>query len=125
MKQGMQGVPTREKWLNKVLSPSSKVGIDPKLITVTAAKVLKETLSKSSHILASIEDNLVDAVWGKERPAMPHNVVNVLDVKYAGKSFQEKIKALRDSLESNEVWGFVVTALDEIACNFLYPIVSL
>jgi Xaa-Pro aminopeptidase len=34
MKTGLPDVPTKEEWLVKVLPPTSRVGIDPKLVTV-------------------------------------------------------------------------------------------
>ena len=59
-----------------------------------------------------IQQNLIDQVWGKDRPAAPRELVKVHPVKYAGKSFQEKISELRKELESRKKAGFVIcTAL--------------
>ncbi|KAJ3064860.1 hypothetical protein HDU99_004341, partial [Rhizoclosmatium hyalinum] len=52
-KSGLAGVPTKEEWLNKVLEPNSKVGIDPKLVTLPAARTLAESLKPASHSLVS------------------------------------------------------------------------
>jgi Xaa-Pro aminopeptidase len=49
------------------------------------AKALKESLGKIGSSLVSTEENLVDLVWGKDRPPRPCNPVNVLPLKYTGK----------------------------------------
>lgn len=59
--------------------------------------------------------NLIDEVWGTERPARPNNKLIVLEQKYAGKPFQEKLEALRKEMEKKKSPGFVVSMLDEIA----------
>jgi hypothetical protein len=41
MKSGMSGVATKEEWLNQVLPEKSKVGIDPKLISIGNGKHVK------------------------------------------------------------------------------------
>ncbi|KAJ3025590.1 UNVERIFIED_CONTAM: hypothetical protein HDU68_006959 [Siphonaria sp. JEL0065] len=117
-KSGLSGVPSKEEWLNKVLEPNSKVGIDPKLVTLPAARTLVDSLKPSSHSLVSVTENLVDLVWGDDRPGFPMNEVKPLDVKFAGKTAEEKLKNVRAAIEKKDTWGFVVTGLDEIAWLF-------
>ncbi|KAJ3227120.1 hypothetical protein HK099_003339 [Clydaea vesicula] len=118
-KSGEKGVPTREEWLNKVLPKNSKVGLDPKLISVAAATTLTKNFEKSNHTLVSIEENLVDVVWENDKkPALPDNCVEILDVKYSGRDFKEKMAELRSTFDEENVWGCAVTALDEIAWLF-------
>ena len=62
--------------------------------------------------------NLVDQVWGAEKPARPSNPVIVLDEKYSGKGFALKIEAVRKELENKKSPGFVVSMLDEVAWLF-------
>ncbi|TPX44096.1 hypothetical protein SeMB42_g01343 [Synchytrium endobioticum] len=117
MKGGLPDVPTKEEWLVKVLPPKSRVGIDPSLVSVGAYKILTEALEKGGHQLVGISVNLIDIIWDN-RPARPMKPVNVHPVKYSGKSSADKIKELREQFEKKNVWGFVVTALDEIAWLF-------
>ena len=79
-----------------------------KKIYVADARKLAETLQKNGSSLVGIQQNLVDLVWGKDRPAAPRELVKVHPVKYAGKSFQEKISELRKELESRKKAGFVI-----------------
>lgn len=59
--------------------------------------------------------NLIDEVWGAARPERPNNKLIVLDQKYAGKPFAEKLENLRKEMEKKKSLGFVVSMLDEIA----------
>lgn len=72
------------------------------------ARKLAETLEKNGSSLVGIQQNLVDLVWGKDRPAAPRELVKVHPLKYAGKSFQEKIGDLRKELENKKKAGFVI-----------------
>ena len=65
--------------------------------------------------LLGLTNNLVDEVWGADRPERPNNPVIVHPVEYAGKPFDEKIEAVRKELEKKKSPGFIVSMLDEIA----------
>ncbi|KAJ3328237.1 hypothetical protein HDU76_010333 [Blyttiomyces sp. JEL0837] len=117
-KSGLPDVPTKEEWLVKVLPKNSRVGLDQTLITVAAARLLSESLSKAGHSLAPLSENLVDQVWGSERPSVPKQSVFALDVKYAGVSVAEKLAEVREQLVKKSCVGFVVNTLDEIAWLF-------
>ena len=70
--------------------------MDPALITAAEARKLSEKIKKKTGgTLKAVSENLVDQVWGESRPARPMEKVRVLDMKYAGKKFEEKIEDLR------------------------------
>ena len=73
-----------------------------------------ESLKKSDIVLKSVP-NLVDVVWGEERPARPSQPVALLDVQYAGKSSQEKQAEIAEKLKTAEYEALLVTTLDDIA----------
>ncbi|EPQ53720.1 Creatinase/aminopeptidase [Gloeophyllum trabeum ATCC 11539] len=118
MKQGLPGVPSWQEFLAKNLEPSSRIGIDPTLISAADADSLKETLIPKKSQLVPIDMNLVDQVWGADRPARPKNKVFPLDIKYSGQPHHEKIKQLRDELTNQKVKAIVVSMLDEVAWLF-------
>lgn len=93
------------------------VGVDPTVITSTDARKLGKTLKKSNAKLIGVADNLVDKIW-KDRPARPAEKVIVLQDKYAGKSYKEKLSELRKELDKKKTAGMVVSMLDEIAWLF-------
>ncbi|EPS34624.1 hypothetical protein PDE_09588 [Penicillium oxalicum 114-2] len=118
LKQGTEGVPTWQEWTTEEAQGGKAVGVDPSLITASGARKLAETLEKNGSSLVGIQSNLVDLVWGKDRPSRPQEKVRVHPVEYAGKPFQEKIAELRKELETKKKAGFVVSMLDEIAWLF-------
>jgi Xaa-Pro aminopeptidase len=79
-----------------------------KLTSIAGARKLAETLEKSGSSLVGVPENLIDLVWGKERPARPSEKVRVHPEKYAGKPFQEKVAELRKDLESRKKAGFII-----------------
>ncbi|CAG8638527.1 5794_t:CDS:10 [Dentiscutata erythropus] len=117
MKQGLPDVPTWQEYLVQNLQKGSKIGIDPTLITAPDARSLSESLEKVGSCLIPISQNLVDVVWGNERPARPTNPVIVLEECYSGRSHIEKIANLRGEFKEN-FYGFIVSGLDEIAWLF-------
>ncbi|KAL9601906.1 MAG: hypothetical protein Q9179_002715 [Wetmoreana sp. 5 TL-2023] len=95
------------------------VGVDPTVITAPEARKLEEKIKKKGGAsLVGVKKNLVDLVWGDQRPARPNEKVSVLDIKYAGKKFEEKIEDLRKELDKKKGAGFIVSMLDEIAWLF-------
>lgn len=116
-KTGEKTTPSQADWLVSVLPPSSQVAIDPSLFTVQTIHMLRATLQKAGHSLATHPTNLVDEIW-TNRPAAPTSPIVVLDVKYAGKSFTEKLADLRAQLHAGKNWGVVINSLDEICWLF-------
>jgi Xaa-Pro aminopeptidase len=94
------------------------VGVDPTVITAIDARKLSETLKKKSHAtLVGVSENLVDKIW-QNRPSRPTEKVIVLNEKYAGKSYKEKLDDLRKDLKKKKAAGMVVSMLDEVAWLF-------
>ncbi|KAJ5104853.1 hypothetical protein NUU61_002200 [Penicillium alfredii] len=118
LKRGIENVPTWQEWTTEQAEGGKAVGVDPSLITASGARKLAETLEKNGSSLVGVEQNLVDLIWAKDRPARPNEKVRVHPKKYAGKSFQEKVAELRKDLESKKKAGFVISMLDEIAWLF-------
>ena len=95
------------------------VGVDPTVITAPEARRLSETLSKKAgSSLNHIDENLVDIVWGADRPPRPKNEVFVLAEKYSGKNFQSKLEDLRKELNKKKAAGIIISMLDESAWLF-------
>ncbi|KAF2764360.1 putative Xaa-pro aminopeptidase P [Teratosphaeria nubilosa] len=122
LKQGLQDVPTWQEWTVDRASEAAGgkvVGVDPTVLTSSNAKKLAEKIKKKGGgDLVAVAHNLVDQVWGADKPARPNESVRVLSQEYAGKKFQEKIEELRKELDKKKAKGFVVSMLDEIAWLF-------
>lgn len=133
LKQGVKGEPTWQEWsvnhaIQMSIDSGSKIniGVDPKLVTYQQyekfQKVVDEKLelpkySKAEVELVPITDNLIDKMWAdfEELPSMPASIIKVLDDKYTGLPFSEKIKNVTDAMNKYNCAGLVVSALDEIA----------
>lgn len=119
LKQGLQDVPTWQEWTIEQAEGGKTVGVDPTTITAPEGRKLAEKIKKKGgKELIAVAENLVDKVWGKDKPSRPNESVRVLELEYAGKKFQEKIEELRKELDKKKAAGFVVSMLDEIAWLF-------
>ncbi|KMQ45400.1 Peptidase M24, structural domain [Trichophyton rubrum] len=118
LKRGVEGVPTWEEWTAEQAENGKVVGVDPSLITAADARKLSQTLKTTGGSLVGIDQNLIDAVWGDERPARPANQITVQPVERAGKSFEEKVEDLRKELTAKKRSAMVISTLDEIAWLF-------
>lgn len=119
LKQGLQDVPTWQEWSAEQSAGGKNVGVDSSLISGSTAKALAEKIRKSGGSeLIPFEDNLVDLVWGDERPARPSEPVIVQPDELAGESVSNKLTKLRQELEKKRSPGFLVSMLDEIAWLF-------
>jgi hypothetical protein len=78
MRFGLPTTPTREEWLcnDAHVRPGGRVGVDARLISVTAARALREALAAAGRTLVAEPDNLVDALW-TDAPARPTHPVRV------------------------------------------------
>ncbi|KAI9829624.1 MAG: hypothetical protein M1826_005514 [Phylliscum demangeonii] len=116
LKQGLQDVPTWQDWTAEQSEGGKTVGVDPTVITAPDARVLDEKIKKKGGSgLSGVKDNLIDIIWGKDRPQRPANKVKVLGVEFAGKVFEDKLKDLRAELEKKKSPAYVACMLDEVA----------
>ncbi|KAI9818502.1 MAG: hypothetical protein M1827_000561 [Pycnora praestabilis] len=119
LKQGLQDVPTWQEWAAEQSEGGKTVGVDPTVITAPDARKLMEKIKKKGGgDLIGVKDNLIDLVWGKERPPRPNEKVKVLSKDFAGKSFDDKLEDLRKELDKKKSPGFIISMLDEIAWLF-------
>ncbi|KAI3900745.1 hypothetical protein MKW92_036320 [Papaver armeniacum] len=116
MRAGNYGVPTTTEWLNDVLDPGCRVGIDPFLFSSNEAEEIKEEISKHNHELVPLYDiNLVDQIWKESRPKPPMEPIRVHEIRYAGVHVSSKLSNLRSDLIEAGCSAIVITMLDEIA----------
>ncbi|EDW83651.1 uncharacterized protein Dwil_GK13723 [Drosophila willistoni] len=103
-------------WLGSQLHLDKRVGADPQLVAhhlwVTWERELEDRFLK----LVKVNNNLVDLIWGVDRPAPPKNhVIQVQVQDFAGEHWQDKVKELRRRLAHLGCDAMVVTSLTEIS----------
>ncbi|CCJ30953.1 unnamed protein product [Pneumocystis jirovecii] len=118
MKLGLSGVPTWQEWIVQNASKGKVVGVDSSLISFNEAKTLSKKLEQSDAKLLGSNSNLIDEVWGNERPERPLNPVIVHPVEFAGEEPCSKISKVSKVLKEKKAYAFLVTMLDEIAWLF-------
>ncbi|XP_067122415.1 LOW QUALITY PROTEIN: uncharacterized protein [Centruroides vittatus] len=120
MKENEDDTPEIFEWLIENLSNGSVVGADPRLINQKTWIKWEEKLAKSGVILRGDYKNLIDEIWSESngRPSPPTEKIFIHDIKYAGKSLEEKIDQLRTEIKDKEADCIIVTALDEVAWLF-------
>jgi Xaa-Pro aminopeptidase len=119
MKDGLPDTPKKHEWLIKILEAGSKVGVDPLLISFEESKKFGDLLKEKDIILEPIDENLIDSVWGSDRPARVYHPIMQLGLEYSGQSAEAKIQSLVDNhLKKNDYKAIIVSELDEIAWLF-------
>lgn len=114
MKEGLPETPSQEDWLCKVLPVNGRVGIDPMLISHGVLEPMRKHLSSDGHLIVPVDKNLVDEIW-KEQPPRPAKPVMVHPLKYSGKSWQDKVREVREKMGKKQAVALVVSALDDVA----------
>lgn len=132
MKQGEPKVPTLVKHLGELAAKHYRdsniplrVGIDPFVHPASFAKELKEAFEEAAKTELDIEDkeigeldtshhNLIDPIWGENRPEVPSSPFRVHPLEYAGVSVSDKIKKIRKEMESKKATLSVFSALDDV-----------
>ncbi|XP_014608134.1 PREDICTED: xaa-Pro aminopeptidase 1-like [Polistes canadensis] len=115
MKDGLLETPSIQSWLVSNLPPKSVIGADPNLLSYNKWITLQTTLVAGGHTLFPIEENLIDKVWGKEKPLPAANKIIPQKLEFSGESAGEKVKLYRKIMESIGVKMLIITALDEVA----------
>ncbi len=87
-----------DEWLAKHLKTGGVVGFDPKLHTAAWIEDLAKALKPRGIKLRALATNLVDRVWGRERPGPARGAVVPHAMKYAGKAAEQKIAELQAAL---------------------------
>ncbi|MGL5718942.1 MAG: aminopeptidase P family protein [Paraclostridium sp.] len=116
MKMYEEGVPTIEEYLVDKLPQDSKLGFDGKVISASQGKNLSKKLEEKK-IEIVYQFDLVDDIY-KDRPSLSKEDAFLLDIKYAGESFSDKLKKLREKMDDLKVNTHVISTLDDIAWLF-------
>ncbi|HEX9881472.1 MAG TPA: aminopeptidase P family protein [Hyphomicrobium sp.] len=104
--------------LSEHLSRGSTVGYDPRLHTIGEIERLAAALKAKAITLKPVNHNLVDRLWGGDRPAPPANPVTVHPQKLAGRSAHDKIADIQQRLKADGHDAVVLTLSDSVAWAF-------
>lgn len=112
-RMGQEGVPTVMEYIGTHVPAGGILGFDGRVVNRRMGEELKAAMAKKNACVACDMD-LVGEIW-ENRPALPGGPVWVLDMKYAGKTAAEKLRALREDMEKAGAGVHILTTLDDIA----------
>lgn len=82
-------------------------------------QTINATLSSGGITLWDVQTDLIDDIWpSDERDEKLPTKIMIHDVIFAGRTWSEKVNEVKRRLLSDNADMFVVTALDEVACNY-------
>ncbi|XP_069319628.1 xaa-Pro aminopeptidase 2 [Eulemur rufifrons] len=107
-------------WLLTEIPAGGRVGFDPFLLSIDSWNSYDLAFQGSDRQLVSITVNLVDLVWGSERPLLPNQPIYALQEAFTGSTWQEKVSDIRSQMQkhSKAPTAVLLSSLDETAWLF-------
>nr|XP_060612311.1 xaa-Pro aminopeptidase 2 isoform X1 [Anolis sagrei ordinatus] len=108
------------QWMLKEVPAGGKIGLDPYLFSIDDWDSYLQALEGSDRTLVAIDDNLVDPVWGSQRPPPPTNIIYQLPDDFIGSTWQEKVSHIRTQMENHnrKPTAVLLSGLEETAWLF-------
>lgn len=107
------GVPTVEEFLKKTLKEGQRLGFDGRTVAAGEAEKLVKELGEQG-VTVSCKEDLVGMIW-QDRPALSCEPAMDFDVRWTGKSREDKIAEVREAMKKEGADWFLLTSLDDIA----------
>ncbi|KAM4019514.1 xaa-Pro aminopeptidase 2 isoform 2-T2 [Anomaloglossus baeobatrachus] len=107
-------------WILQELKDGDEIGFDPFLFSINDWQSYHSLLEDSGKILRSIPNNLVDEVWGRQRPDLPDNQIYSIPNQFVGSTWQEKVTDIRKQMEQHpqKPTAVLLSSLEESAWLF-------
>ncbi|EEC13415.1 aminopeptidase, putative, partial [Ixodes scapularis] len=117
MNGGQTDVPVIEEWFKSNLHGSSKVAIDSRVVPFQEYRKMEENLHPFGIELVGEPRNLVDEIWttAEGRPGESNASITVHNIEFAGESWQDKVRKVREFLKKSGIDAIFITDLGEIA----------
>lgn len=118
LKQGAAGFPRWQQFaIDKAAQSkvSNVISCDPKFLSLALGEYFETNLKLGGAVFKPLLDvNLVDEVWGSEKPLRSLDQVYQFPLQYAGETTESKISRVREHLHQKEASHIVISALDEV-----------
>ncbi|MGN0400072.1 MAG: aminopeptidase P family protein [Blautia sp.] len=113
MKMREEGVPTIDEFLEENLKENSCLACDGRTISAEQGKAWKAMMDRKNGRFWCQKD-LADSIW-ENRPPMSKEPAYLVDVKYVGKSREEKIAMVRETMKKSGTNVHILSGIDDIA----------
>ncbi|NXA26805.1 XPP2 aminopeptidase, partial [Ibidorhyncha struthersii] len=107
-------------WILEAVPVGANISLDPFLFSIDTWNSYSRALHGSGRTLLPIETNLVDQVWGDQRPPPASSEIYSLPAAFTGSSWQEKVAGIRQQMEQNirRPTAVLLSGLEETAWLF-------
>jgi Xaa-Pro aminopeptidase len=107
-----------------------RVGMDPYVHSASFCKELQDAFKNAAlqelnlendeviGVLDTSHPNLIDPIWGSERPPIPTSPFRIHPLEYAGMSALDKVVKIRKEMEQKNATLAVFCTLDDVAYLF-------
>lgn len=118
LKQGAAGYPSWQKFAIEKAAKSkvsNVISCDPKFLSLAWGEYFEQNLKSAGALFKPLAGtNLVDIVWGSEKPPRTMDPVYHLPLEYSGERTEAKLGRVRDHLKEVGATHIVISALDDI-----------
>ncbi|KHN66232.1 peptidase M24 [Acinetobacter calcoaceticus] len=104
---------THLAWIEKNLQPESLIAVNGHTLSIQQFKALEHTARLNNYKLETQQD-LIGAIWSN-RSELPANKIHLMPEGLNALSRKEKIRAIRETLDSKNISGHFISSLDDIA----------
>ncbi|MFP3592910.1 aminopeptidase P family protein [Chryseobacterium sp. SIMBA_038] len=111
-KDGMEGTPNYIDWIISEIPTSGKVAVNAVATSHANWELLSQKLNSKNITIVDLP--LLKTIW-TDRGTPSKNPIFVHPVKWAGKSVTDKISAIRQKMEDQEVTVHIISSLDDVA----------
>ena len=111
MKQGLDGVPTITEFMKKSLKDHSTLAFDGKVVNTNIISNIKNNLP---NINIKYDSDLVSNVW-EDRPELPFSFLFKHEEFFTGKSYKDKLEAIRKEMRNSKCDCHILTKLEDQA----------
>lgn len=105
------------QWIKDELLAGGLVGFDPWLHSLAQIRSFKKAFDLSGIIMKPINQNPIDEIW-PDRPTRESNPIWHHDLKYAGKTSQEKRGAIKESFVEKDIAAVLITDTESVSWLF-------
>ncbi|KFQ96907.1 Xaa-Pro aminopeptidase 2, partial [Nipponia nippon] len=107
-------------WILEAVPVGGNISLDPFLFSIDTWNSYSRALHGSGRTLLPIETNLVDQVWGDQRPPPASSEIYSLPEEFTGSSWQEKVAGIRQQMEQHirRPTAVLLSGLEETAWLF-------
>ncbi|MBR4163817.1 MAG: aminopeptidase P family protein, partial [Solobacterium sp.] len=112
MRLKQEGIPDPLDYIMQNIPENGIIGFDGRVVSAEDALKL-ERACKVKHAKMRVKDDLVQKIWGKERPNMPKDEIYTLSEKYTGESVEKRVKRVRKAMTEKGADVLILTALED------------